>query len=88
MSWIEQLRTDLQIITGDGVLFTPLWTPLGLSRDFNLSIFEFEGIEGSLVDRRKSKGAKFDLEFFFQGEDHLEQFKSFDNSQKILVCGR
>lgn len=77
MSWIEQIKKDLEIQTGDGKKYKPQWISASNSTDYNLTTFEFPNIAGSLVDRRLPKGRKFPLELYFQGEEHLTTAEAF-----------
>jgi hypothetical protein len=80
MSWLEKTKTKMIIQTGDGVQFTPNWMNAKVSIEYNISEFNFPNVKGTLVDRREMKGSKFDLELYFQGEDHLDVMKDFVRS--------
>lgn len=80
MSWIEKIQSDLIITTGDGKEYTPAYLNANKAVEYNVKEFEFNDIPGTLVDRRLPKGAKFTLELYFQGEDHLEVAAEFEKS--------
>lgn len=80
MSWIEKIQTDLSITTGDGATYTPNWLNASKQYDFNLSQFVFKELEGELVDRRLRRGRTYNIEIYFQGEDHLDTADAFDAS--------
>ncbi|MBE9490875.1 MAG: hypothetical protein IMY67_11315 [Bacteroidetes bacterium] len=80
MSWLDKVKTDLVIQTGDGKKFTPAWINANEEVAYQVTEFEFPDVDGTLVDRRKPKGSKFNLQVFFQGEDHLDQLKEFKES--------
>lgn len=84
MSWQEQLQAKMKITTGDGKVYEPLYQLSSNqgSYDFNISEFEFPEVSGTKVDRRLPKGTRYPLEFFFQGEDNIDQFKAFEASSK------
>ena len=82
MSWTEKLKNGLEITTGDGKKWFPLYKLNPKSTDFNVSEFEFPNIAGTLVKRSLVKGTRFKLEFYFQGEDHLDQSQAFEQSAK------
>ena len=82
MSWVEKIGTPLQIITGDGRKFTPLWKSPMYSVDFNLSEFEFPNQEGALVDRRLPKARRYNLDIYFEGENNIDDAKSFELSSR------
>lgn len=84
MSWVEKLQNPFKITTGDGKVFTPLQrsdTNKG-SFDFNISEFHYPEVEGTHVDRRLKKGTRYPLEFYFVGEDNLDQLQDFINSSR------
>lgn len=84
MSWQDNLATGLKITTGDNRVYTPL-SVVGSntgSFEFNISEFTFPEVSGTKVDRRLPKGTRYPLEFYFQGEDNIEQFKQFIESSR------
>lgn len=81
MSWQEAINTPFQITTGDGKIFTVLWKNSAQKEvDYNLAEFDFPQIAGSLVVRGTNKARKFSLEIYFQGDDHLDNSLSFEQS--------
>lgn len=82
MSWVEKIGTQLIIVTGDSKSFTPLWKSPMMAVEYNLSEFEFPNIEGALVDRRKPKARRYNLDIYFQGEDNIDQAKAFEFSSR------
>lgn len=81
MSWIERLENiKFSIKTGDGKIFYPLWKTAEKSKDFNTSEYDFINVEGTFVDRKKPRGNKFPLVFYFQGDDNIEQSNAFEAS--------
>ena len=83
MSWKNQIEnTAFQITTGDGKDFFPLWKTRGKDVEFNAAIYDFIDVEGSQVDRKKSKSGKHTLEFYFQGDNNIVESIEFDNSAK------
>lgn len=81
MSWPDRIENNVFTIrTGDGKLFYPLWKNSETSKEFNTTVFDFIDRAGSLVDRRKPKGRRFPLTFWFQGDDNIEQSETFDRS--------
>ncbi|KKN55744.1 hypothetical protein LCGC14_0579540 [marine sediment metagenome] len=80
MSWLDNIKTDLVIETGDGKKFTPNWLNASKAKEYNIAEFDFPEIAGSLIDRRKPKARKYNLEIYFEGDDHLEQSKEFEKS--------
>ena len=79
-TWIDDIQTDFIIVTGDGKVYNPNWLNAQKQNDFNLSEFEFPEVSGTLVLRSKPKGRRFNLEFYFQGENHLRIASDFEIS--------
>lgn len=80
MSWIERIQNNFEITCGDGSVFRPNWMKASKVLTFNIKEFNFPGVQGTLVDRREAQGRKFDLEIFFQGDDHLDISDAFETS--------
>jgi hypothetical protein len=80
MSWIEKFKNDLIIRTGDGNEFKVLWKNATRGKEFNVARFEFQEVDGTLVKRFRPKGMEYNIEFYFQGEFHLDDAESFDKS--------
>lgn len=80
MSWIENVNNGYTIITGDGKTYTPFWMKASAQVEYNISEFTFREQKGSKVDRGEAKGARYSLQIFFQGEDHLEEAEEFRQS--------
>lgn len=80
MSWIERIEKDMIITLGDGREFRPKWLNASKSLEFNISEFEFPDVPGTLVKRAQPKGRKYNLNIFFQGEDHLDTTAAFEQS--------
>ncbi len=80
MSWLNNINTDLIILTGDGKEYKPQWINAVKSIEYNVSEFDFPEVSGTLVKRFKPRGAKYNLRIFFQGEDHLTESKDFELS--------
>ena len=78
MSWLDNIETPLRIRTGDGKEFTPEWVNAQKVTSYNLAQFEFPNVEGTLVKRNQPKGNKYNLEIFFQGDDHLVTARDFE----------
>ncbi len=82
MSWLDNLNNEFVITTGDKLEYRPKWINATKTQDYNLTIFEFINVEGSLVRRQKAKGRRFPLEFYFDGEDHLDIGNNFEISAR------
>lgn len=80
MSWSEQVKTNLIIITGDGKTYSPIYNIEPRSYDFHVAVFDFPNIAGSLANRKKKMGTKHDLEFYFQGDTHIDDAFNFEQS--------
>jgi hypothetical protein len=80
MSWIEKINTDLTVTCGDGKEYTPKWLNASRTAEYNVAEFEYTGTAGTNVHRGEAKGAKYNIELVFDGEDHLEVAEAFDKS--------
>ena len=80
MSWLEKVETEMIITTGDGQPYAPDYMNAVKSVEYNVAEFNFPGIAGTFVDRRLPKGRKFNLELYFQGDDHLDVAEAFEAS--------
>lgn len=80
MSWIDKVQTEFSITTGDGREFTVLWIPSSKNVDYNIAEFEFPNLAGTLVQRGTPKGARYNLEIYFQGENSIDQALIFEQS--------
>lgn len=82
MSWIEKTNAQLIIRCGDGKQYSPLWLNAAKDVEYNIAEFNFPNQEGTLVSRTTVKGARYALEIYFQGEDHLDQALAFEVSSR------
>lgn len=83
MSWIDDIETIIfTIITGDKKSYTPKWRNASKNVEYNVSIFEFIEVEGSLAIKKKPKGRRFDLEFYFDGENAVIDGNNFELSAR------
>lgn len=80
MNWEERIKTDFSIQTGDGKLYYPLQKGGDKEREYNTSTFEFINVYGTLVDKKKPKGARYNLVFYFEGADNIDQADEFESS--------
>jgi len=82
MSWTELVTNEYIITTGDGREYRPLSVNWQKSTEYNISEFNFVGVDGTLIEKRRPKGRRFPLEIYFQGEDHLDTSTAFETSAK------
>ncbi len=82
MGWLDRIEnTAFTITTGDGKLYAPLWkNPSETKKEFNTAIYDFIGLPGALIDRKTVRARSFPLEFYFTGDDNIEQAELFDQS--------
>lgn len=80
MSWLDNIKSDLVIRTGDGKEYKPQFLYPSKSIEYNVTTFEFPNVSGSLVDKRLPKGTKYPLQLFFQGDNYLEVSEAFIKS--------
>lgn len=77
MSWVEKVKNEYIITTGNGDVYKPNWINPSNSVEYNIAEFNYPLVKGSKVDRGMPKGTRFNFEIVFQGEDHLEQSDAF-----------
>ncbi len=80
MSWIEQVQRGITITTGDGETYQPSYLNASFQTEYQTSVFEFIGVDGSLVKKTTKIGTRYNLEIYFQGADHLDVVKKFIKS--------
>lgn len=80
MSWLNNIKEDYTITTGDGVKYTVNWLNANRVREYNVAEFNFKNVSGTLVDRRLPLGTRYDIEIFFQGGDNLIKGQDFIKS--------
>ena len=79
-TWIEKAKTQFSITMGDGSVYTPLSFNANRSSEYNFAEFDFRGLDGTLVDRRRKRGMVYNLELYFQGGNNLDLANSFQKS--------
>lgn len=77
MSWLEKVKTEFVIKTGDGVEYRPDWLNANRGKEFHITEFNFPDVNGTLVYRTTPKGQRYNLELYFQGENHLDLASNF-----------
>jgi hypothetical protein len=80
MSWVEKLQDTLTIVCGDGKTYSPYWSVLPYSVDYNIAEFDFPNLENTLIYRGTPRSRRFSMEIFFQGVDHLDKSEAFRKS--------
>lgn len=81
MSWQDRYTQNLRITTGDAEVFEVFTRPSFIKEiDFHTTEYSFIQVDGDLIKRRRQKGRSFPLEFFFIGENCIEDAKSFEFS--------
>lgn len=80
MSWIEQYSRGIKITTGDSKEYLPDWMNASVQTSYQTSQFEFINVSGSLVLKSQPIGVKYNLEIYFQGDDHLDTAAAFRRS--------
>lgn len=77
MSWLDKIKTDISITTGDGKVYTPKYNLKAQTVEYNVAEFDFVNVKGTLVKRSMPKGYRHRLEIIFDSPLHLEEFKEF-----------
>lgn len=81
-TWLQRIKKDLVITLGDGNVFKPTWINAKKTVSYNIASFDFPNQPGTLIKRSQPLGRTFDLEIFFQGENHIDNSNAFENSAK------
>lgn len=82
MSWIDRVKNDMIITTGDGQVYKPKWVEATKVKSYNFTEFTFSEVDGSLVKRKRPIGNRYNLVLFFTGDDNIEEAKKFDISSE------
>jgi hypothetical protein len=77
MSWLDKVKSELVIKAGDGTEYRPDWLNANRGKEFNITEFDFPNVNGTLVYRTTPKGQRYNLELYFQGENHLDVANNF-----------
>lgn len=80
MSWIDRVQNKLRITTPDNKVYEVLWMNATKSIEWHGSEFSFINVQDQFVKKEKLLGRKFPLEFYFTGENHLEEAGLFEIS--------
>lgn len=85
MSWLNKVEDNFTITTGDGISYTVDWgSSVTKTKDYFIAEFNFPQLAGSLVNRGQPRGARYNLEIFFQGENNIENSRAFERSSDNL----
>ena len=82
MSWIEKMAQPYVIKMGDGAEYRPKYIPTQIQQAFNMSLFEFPNVAGTVVERKNVKGERYSLDVYFDGENHLDLMERFKASAR------
>ena len=83
MTWLNRLNNiELEVITGDGKIYNPLWQQAQKNIKFNTEGFDFVDVPGTYVSREQASGEQFPILFMFQGEDCIDVQEAFLESAK------
>lgn len=77
MGWIEKVKNELVIQTGDSKKYSPSWINASKEKEYNCGLFNFPSLAGTRADRGEPMGTRYILELYFQGDDHLDQAEAF-----------
>jgi len=77
MSWVTKIQDDISIETGDGRVYTPIYSFYKRSFEFNFTEYNYPNIRGSKIDRRLKRSDRYEMMIVFQGADHLDEAKEF-----------
>lgn len=77
MSWLQNIQSELIITTANGEIYKPLNVNATYVTDYQYTEFNFIDVNGSLVIRRRPSGVKYNVEWHFQGPNHLTEISNF-----------
>lgn len=80
MSWLDKIKDQIIITCGDGKGYQPLWINATKDIEWHIAEFTFPELDGSLVNKGKKLGTRYNLELYFQGDDHLDKSFAFETS--------
>lgn len=80
MSWQDRDKLDLKITTGDGQQFTVFWLISKQKIKWHGADKSYIQLSDSNVEKRQRQGRTFPMEFYFQGDDHLDDVARFSTS--------
>ena len=81
MSWLNRIENiELEIKTGDGKTYKPLWLDASKEVNYNYESFDFIGKSGSYIERFKQSGNQYPIAFYFVGENNIELSIEFEKS--------
>jgi hypothetical protein len=80
MSWLERVKNDIIITTGDGREYRPLYLVGTKQVTYNIAEFNFPNVEGTLIRKGTPQGARYTIEIMFQGEDNIDVSRQFERS--------
>lgn len=83
MTWRTRIEgSKMEITTGDGNVYFPLWKEPKKNVNYNTEGFDFVGLEGTYVQRENKSGTQYPLTLFFTGENNIEDATAFEISAR------
>jgi prophage DNA circulation protein len=70
MSWLDRLRSDIELTSPSGAVFNPLWIGDDISMAKKLGIFEYPKVLGAVVQDMDVGATSYPLSLFFEGPDN------------------
>jgi len=78
MSYRERLRENIQLTSPEGKVFTPRWIGDPRSKPKKIGVFDFPGVDGSIVQDLGTSSTAYTLTLIFEGPDNdLESDRFF-----------
>lgn len=69
-SWQDRLSAQIDLVSPSGVSYIAKWRGDPRRKEKRVGIFEFQGVDGSLVQDHGSAGSRMPLTLYFDGPDH------------------
>lgn len=80
MSWQTDVKQDFTITTGDGRVYIVFWNKASKVLGWHHETFSFIRVRGQLIKKEEALARQFPMDFYFQGENHLETSREFEDS--------
>ncbi len=83
MSWLNRIENiELEIITGDGAIYNPLWQGAEKNVAYNVETFDFVNQPGSYVQRLEKNANQYPILLYFVGDNNIEEAAAFEKSSQ------
>lgn len=78
----EKIQNTIEIKTGDGETYFPMFKNYTKEMNFNTEEFDFVGVQGTFVAREQPQGNKYELELYFDNLQASTDVRLFEISAR------